>query len=321
MPLIDGSSFIPDGWYKNGHYNTFIPALILKNPPIRYQRQRWITPDQDFIDVDFSKIGSRRAAVILHGLEGNSSSGYVLHFADYFNRHDWDVVAPNYRGCSGEMNKKLQMYHSGSTGDIDFVLQQIIRDYDEIMLIGFSLGGNLVLKYLGEETFDIDQKIRGGIAISAPIDLHDASIELLKWENFAYQLKFLQSLGTKIWKKKRQFPEKISITPLFKTYNLYRFDEYFTAPIFGYKDARDYYDQNSSLQFIPNLKRPCLLVNAMDDPFLGVHSYPQDLALDIDHFYYCEPTYGGHVGFAKNAQNRNWLKELSLNFINDHLKN
>jgi predicted alpha/beta-fold hydrolase len=217
------------------------------------------------------------------------------------------------------MNKQLRMYNSGTTDDLDFIINQTIEGYDEVILIGFSLGGNLILKYLGEQTFKINSRIKGGIAISAPVDLENASKELLKAENFAYQIRFLRSLINKILKKKKQFPNEISLKPLFKTYNLYQFDNYYTAPIYGYKDAVDYYTQNSSLQYLDQLERPALLINALDDPFLGELCYPSSIADKSERFYYCAPEHGGHVGFAKNKDDRDWLKHKSYAFIEDIL--
>lgn len=315
MPIIDGSEFIADGWYQNGHYNTFIPALFLTNPAVVYSRQRILTPDDDFLDVDFSKVGSSRVAVICHGLEGDTSSGYVKHFVDFYNNQGWDVIAPNYRGCSGEMNRQLRMYNSGTTDDLHFIIDHTTKEYKEVVLIGFSLGGNLVLKYLGEHVYTIPGNVLGGIAISAPVHLSNASQQLLKAENIAYQVRFLRSLINKILQKKRQFPDQISLKPLLKTYNLYQFDQYFTAPIYGYKDAEDYYNQNSSLQFLHQLERPALLVNAVDDPFLGDLCYPQAIAEKSSDFFYCQPFDGGHVGFAKNSKDRDWLKHKSLDWI------
>ncbi len=314
MPLISGDNFVPDKRFRNGHYNTFIPALFYTNPKISFSRVRLMTPDDDFLDVDCSLIGSDKVVVICHGLEGDATSGYMLHFIDYYNRQGYDVICPVYRGCSGEMNRQLRMYNSGTTDDLHLTIDQLTKEYQSVDLIGFSLGGNLVLKYLGEGTFEVPHNIVSGVAISAPVHLYDASIQLLKYQNFAYQLRFVVSLWKKAIAKKKQYPDRIDLS-LSKMWNLYRFDEYFTAPIYGYKDAKDYYDQNSSLQFLPDLCRPALLINALDDPFLGPLCYPYEVAKNSDNFYFCAPKYGGHVGFAKDAKDRSWIKDTSYNFI------
>jgi len=314
MPLISGADFIPVKRFRNGHYNTFIPALLYRNPKVNYTRKRITTPDDDFIDIDYSKVGSKKAVIILHGLEGDSSSGYMLHFTDYYNRQGYDVICPNYRGCSGEINKQIRMYNSGTTDDLHLVVKTVIAPYDHVDIIGFSLGGNQVLKYLGEQLYDIPKSLRKGVAISAPVHLHNASLELLRLQNFAYQIRFIASLWKKALAKKRQFPDQIKLQ-LLKMWNLYRFDEYFTAPIYGYKDAKDYYDSNSSLQFLETLEKPTLLINSYDDPFLGDLCYPVELAQDSNNFYLCATEYGGHVGFAKDGSDRNWFKEKTLSFL------
>lgn len=314
MPLISGDDFNPVRRFRNGHYNTFIPALFYKNPKVKFDRVRLTTPDDDFLDVDRSLINADKAVVICHGLEGDATSGYMLHFVEYYNSQGYDVICPVYRGCSGEMNRQLRMYNSGTTDDVHLTIKELTSNYNAVHLIGFSLGGNLVLKYLGEGVYDIPENIGVGVAISAPVHLYNASIELLRPQNFAYQIRFIASLWKKALAKKRQYPSEIKLN-LLKMWNLYRFDEYFTAPIYGYTDAKDYYDQNSSLQFIPDLERPAMLINALDDPFLGPLCYPEELAQESDRFYFCAPKYGGHVGFAKDGSDRSWIKKKSLDFI------
>lgn len=315
MPIIDGSDFTPVRRFRNGHYNTFIPSLFYDNPVVDYQRYRLDTPDHDFLDIDESLVGSSKAVVICHGLEGSSSSGYMLHFADYFNKKGWDVICPNYRGCSGVINQQLRMYNSGTTDDIDLVVRKTAESYQNVVLIGFSLGGNLVLKYLGEQKYNIPDNVDCGVAISAPVHLSNASQELLRMQNFAYQIRFLATLIKKAIAKKKQFPKEVDLSKIYKMYNLYQFDNYFTAPIYGYRDAEDYYEQNSSLPLIPHLERPALLINALDDPFLGELCYPYNEASNSDLFHFCAPKYGGHVGFAKDQSDRQWMKNKALDFI------
>ena len=320
MPIIDGSDFLPHKKrYRNGHYNTFIPYLFGFTPDIQYERVRIDTPDGDFLDVDFSRVGSRRAVVLCHGLEGSSDSGYVKLFTDYFNRKDWDAVALNYRGCSGEMNRKLQMYNSGSSHDLYEVIEHISPAYDEILLIGFSLGGNISLKYLGESAHPVNPKVSKAIAVSTPLNLEDASLQLLKWDNILYQWKFLMSLSGKIIQKKRQFPDEISLKPLLKTTNLYKFDNHYTAPIGGYESAKDYYDQNQSINWIDKVEIPTLVLNAKDDPFLGPKSYPEELVKDLESVFLCTPEFGGHVGFAYGRNDREWLFDKVDAFITDRV--
>ncbi len=239
MPIISGTDFIPTRRYKNGHYNTFIPYLFSTKAKVNYKRERIETPDGDFLDLDFVRTGNKKLAVLCHGLEGGSNSGYVLYFANHLCQQGWDIMAMNYRSCSGEMNRTLQMYNSGKTDDLNTAISHKSTDYDSIGLFGFSLGGNLVLKYAGDETFELSSKIKTVVGISTPLDLYNSSIELLRWQNILYQWNFLASLSIKIIKKKKQYPKDIQLRKLLKCRNLYKFDDNYTAPIFGYENAAD----------------------------------------------------------------------------------
>lgn len=316
MPLIDGSDFIPSGRYRNGHYSTIVPHLLGKKPTVKYQRIRIDTPDNDFLDLDYVTSGHQRLLLLCHGLEGNSQSGYVLSYAHYFNNNGWDILALNYRGCSGVPNLRLQMYNSGSTEDLHLAIYDRIKEYDEICLLGFSLGGNLVLKYIGEEVFDITPKLKAVIAISAPLHLEDASRQLLKWDNTLYQWRFLLSLSNKIIQKKRQYPDDIRRRKLLKCRSLYKFDDHFTAPLFGYRDAAEYYAKNQSIQWLENIKIPSLIINAEDDPFLGPKCYPKELIRGLDDVSLCTPRYGGHVGFSYSRHDQSWIFNKVASFIN-----
>ena len=315
MPVVKALDFIPDGKYKNGHYNTLISNVFGRRPNIMFERSRIDTPDDDFLDLDFIRSGASRLMVLCHGLEGSSASNYILVFAEHFHRLGWDILAMNYRGCSGEMNKQLQMYNSGSSGDLHLSIESISSDYDEIVIVGFSLGGNITLKYLGERIHNISDKIKAAVAISTPVHLSDASQQLLKRDNFLYQIKFVTSLSKKIIKKKRQFPDKVELRHLLKTTNLYKFDDYYTAPIFGYENAEEYYAKNQSIQWLHQIEIPSLIINAEDDPFLGPLCYPTDLVSDLQSVHLCVPKYGGHVGFVQSKDDRSWLLEKVARFI------
>jgi predicted alpha/beta-fold hydrolase len=315
MPLIDGSNYDPSWPYRNGHLNTIFPNVFGRKVKTSFKRERLVTPDSDFIDVDHSSIHSSRVVYLLHGLEGSSSSTYILNFTHFFNAMGIDVIAMNYRGCSGEMNKRLTMYNSGTTEDLHFVLKETIGGYQDAFLMGFSLGGNLALKYLGEQKFRIPREIRRCIAISTPVHLSNASQALLRKENMLYQLKFLRSLFFKLRKKKKQYPDQISLKPFLKIRNLYDFDNFYTAPLFGYRDAEDYYAQNQSVQFLQSISIPTLIVNALDDPFLGDLCYPYGIAEDSDLVSLCAPAFGGHVGFYSRDDNPGWLENVITHFL------
>ncbi len=316
MPVISGDDFQPPWKYRNAHYSTFIPYLFGRTPKVMYSRTRISTPDDDFLDLDFIKKGSPKLAVLCHGLEGDSRSAYIQLFADHLSRNGWDILAWNYRGCSGEMNKSLEMYNSGRTDDLHTVVSHIKGDYEEISLIGVSLGGNVVLKYAGDKIFPIHEKIRSVVAISTPIALDNASKELLRWDNFLYQWNFLLSLSIKIFKKKRQYPKEIKLRKLLKCTNLYKFDDQYTAPLFGYTSAKDYYDSNASIRWLHQIETPTLLINSLDDPFLGDECYPVELISKLEKVHFITPKYGGHVGFAHSRNDRSWMIDKVDDFIN-----
>lgn len=300
--------------FSNGHFNTFSPYLSPLRFKVAYTRKRISTEDGDFIDLDFIVGGHTRLMILCHGLEGSSDSSYVRLFASKFKR-DYDVLAMNYRGCSEQMNHTMTMYNSGTTEDLHHVIKSCQEDYDEIVLVGFSLGGNLILKYLGEKKFPLLDKIKASIAISTPLHLSDASQKLLKPENYLYQLKFLRSLRQKIKLKNAQFPNDISLAPFKYIKNLYDFDQYYTAPMFGYRDAEDYYAKNQAIQFLSKIETPSLIISSKDDPFLGPKCYPLPDSYDPNYLHFNYTTGGGHVGFMSSFIRRDWLIHQTKRFL------
>jgi len=292
-----------------------VPNRFGKLQELPFQRIRITTPDDDFLDLDIIKNNNPRLVILCHGLEGSSDSKYIRDLAQALVAYDWDVCAMNYRSCSGEINRQLRMYNSGSTDDLHTVLQYIEVDYATLGLVGISLGGNLILKYLGEEVFPITDKLKSAAAISAPVDLDNASIQLLKKQNIPYQLNFLKTLLHKIKLKSKLFPIKLKTYPWYRTRNLYEFDNLYTAPVHGYKDALDYYTQCSSRQFLHQIRIPTLLLNAENDPFLGSKCYPIEEAKVSEFFHFQMPRYGGHVGFATNRNDQGFMVEKVVKFL------
>ena len=207
MPIVK-SSYSPTKLYVNGHIETIVPALFRKVKGIKYQRQRITTPDDDFLDLDWMKCNSnpsqensKKLVIVSHGLEGNTSRSYIHGMVKAFHSKGYDVLAWNFRGCSEEMNKQLRFYHSGETTDLDFVIEHAEKNYNQIHLIGFSLGGNVTLKYLGEKKHNLNPKIKKAVAISVPIDLKSSCMEISKPFNWPYSNRFLRSLKDKIRRK------------------------------------------------------------------------------------------------------------------------
>ena len=299
MPVINNSSYNPGFLYRSGHFQTIYPTLFRKIEGVNYRRKRIQTPDDDFIDLDFSEVSRADYAVIIcHGLEGSSDRAYMRGMASAFNSAGIDAVCYNYRGCSGVMNRQIRMYNAGATDDLDLVIKHVLsqKKYKSLILTGFSLGGNLVLKYAGEHSSDIDKKIKSIIAISAPCDLHNSSIELHKLQNYLYQKRFIIMLKEKIKLKKKDHPEleKINLDSI-KT--LWEFDDRITAPLHGFKDALDYWTKSSSAPVLEKITVPSLILNALDDPILGKKCYPFEEAEKSRTLFLEAPKQGGHVGF------------------------
>jgi len=283
---------------------------------MNYRRIRLETPDKDFLDIDMLQNGHRRLAILCHGLEGSSDSLYIQGTASLLNKGKWDVAAMNYRSCSGVINKQARMYHSGATEDLDLVFQEFHQKYDEIAMVGFSLGGNLVLKFCGERSNKISDSIISVVAISVPTNLSSGSKHLMKASNYFYTSKFLKSLKDKVKTKHEQFPEVFDISGIEDIKSVYDFDDNFTAPVHGFNDAEDYYTQSSSAQFIGDITISGLIINALDDPFLSDECYPFEECSKNGMIELVTPKYGGHVGFTCIGKDHYWEEIQILEYLN-----
>lgn len=304
----------------NAHLETIFPALFRKVNGLKPVRERIDTPDGDFLDLDWSRVGSKHLMIICHGLEGSSQKPYMLGMMKAANTLMLsDALAWNYRSCSGEMNLTHRFYHSGATYDLDLVVNHAAgQGYKSISIIGFSLGGNLVLKYLGE-TGDSKPFIKASVTFSVPLDLKGCSKKMMNWSNFGYSQRFLKTLKRKF--KSKQPPLSKPVTPkmLDKVKHVFHFDDMITAPLHGFKDADDYYTRCSSLYFLDKIKTPTLVVNARNDPFLSDACYPD---IEKNKFVYFEvPEKGGHCGFSDFNDVFYWSEQRAINFIQGYISN
>ena len=316
MPLIKTTEYQNPKWMFNGHLQTIIPSLFRESIPLPFDRERINTPDGDFLDLDWLKSDASKLVIISHGLEGNSRRPYMVGMAHQFFKKNFDVLTWNFRGCSEEMNKKPIFYHSGATYDLDTVVNHASIDYQEIYLIGFSLGGNLTLKYLGEQK-QINPKIKRAVAISVPLHLESSCEKISSGENIIYAKRFLSTLKEKVIKKAVIYPDNIPVGTLRKIKTLKDFDDYFTGPIHGFKDAHDYYEQNSSIYFLEGISIPVLILNAQNDPFLTEKCFPISQAKKLDQIWMEFPKYGGHVGFSpRKSADIYWSEKRAFEFIN-----
>jgi hypothetical protein len=298
---------------------TIYPSVFRKVTGIRYRRERIDTPDGDFVDLDFSEVAADRVAIVLHGLEGDSSRNYMLGMVKAFNRSGWDAVAVNFRGCSGECNKKLRFYHSGDTVDLHTVVTHVSEEYrySRICLIGFSLGGNVVLKYLGELRDSVLPEIRKAVVFSVPCDLASSSHKISEPPNRIYLKRFLRMLRAKIRTKMKVMPDLINDHGYETIKSFKEFDDRYTAPINGFKNAEDYWEKASCKPFLTSISVPTILISATDDPFLPALCYPREEALANPSLTLEIPGQGGHVGFvAFNGEKQYWSEARAVEFVN-----
>ena len=300
-------TFAPAWWLPGAHAQTLWGKFARTAPVVPTRRERCDTPDGDWLDlvhVDGAR-GSPRV-LILHGLEGGTSSHYVHSLFHEAHRRGWRATLMLFRGCSGEMNRGRRLYHSGETTDLAFTVDRL-RSAEpgvSIGIVGYSLGGNVLLKWLGERGSHVPAEVVGGAAVSVPYDLARGSRHLERGFARVYTQAFLRSLKEKAVAKIAQFPDlPVNAPAAARARTLWEFDDVMTAPMHGFRDAADYYARSSSLGWLDSVRRPALLLNAVDDPFL-----PPDVLDDVRRIAGGNPAlqmefppHGGHVGFVSGA--------------------
>ena len=316
MPIVP-SLFQPPFFLRNGHLQTILPTLLRRRYLVSFSRERLELADGDFVDLDWATSGRDKLAIISHGLEGSSRDDCVRGMATRLQRKKWDVLAWNFRGCGLEPNRLVRSYHSGETGDLAAVIALAAARYSRIALIGFSLGGNVTLKYLGEGGYH--PAVVAGIAISVPIDLMACANAIdHRWSNRIYLRRFLSKLVPKIQAKALRFPDRLDVLTSHRIRTLREFDNLYTAPIHGFRDAEDYWEKSSSRRYLEGIRVPVLLLNARDDPFLTLESLPYAEAAKNPRLFLEAPKSGGHVGFIDLASNfRRWHESRSLEFLEE----
>jgi uncharacterized protein len=311
MPVIPSSYQDSPFYLFNGHLQTIIPGLLRRVNHIHYRRERIFTTDGDFLDLDWSPVRGKALAIISHGLEGSSDRPYIKGMVRAMNQAGIDALAWNYRSCSGESNKVLRSYHMGATDDLYQVVDHVLRQhsYQHLYLVGFSAGGNITLKYLGEAPDTLPAAIKRAVVFSVPCDLKGCSATLSQPENRIYLNRFLKSLKKKLVLKAQDFPDHLDLNGYEQLQSFPDFDNRYTAPMHGFKDADDYYARCSSRQFLPHIRIPTLVVNALNDPFLSVACFPEAEAADNPHLFLEIPKAGGHVGFTQSFWTGHYYSE------------
>lgn len=318
-------SFRAPFWLSHGHAQTIYAYYFAPREQVRFRRERLTTPDGDFIDLDWLDGSQRTPLIVLfHGLEGNSGGHYAQSLMAAVQKKHWRGVVVHFRGCSGEPNRLARAYHSGDSDEINWILRALAQRFPHLPLfaVGVSLGGNALLKWLGEQGSDAGSVVRGAAAVSAPMDLPAAGHALDQGFNkLSYTRHFLVTLRTKALQKVAQHQLTIDKQALRRARTLHQFDDLFTAPLHGFRNADDYWQRASSKPLLSRITVPTLVINALDDPFIPSASLPQKNAVSsaVTLEY---PRHGGHVGFVSGTfpGHMRWLPERLLAFAHDHCK-
>lgn len=298
MPLVP-STFTPHPLLANGHVQTIWPVLFPNALRVPWRRVRMELEDGDFLDLNWlqSSTPCPRLAILSHGLEGSADGLYIRTLAHTLHHQGWDILAWNFRGCSGEPNRLLRSYHSGESADLRTLIASCTGPYDQVALVGYSLGGNITLKYLGEAP--PHPKVTAVVAISTPLDLAASARTLdQRWSNQLYLRRFLVSLIAKIEEKHRRFPGRLDVRGLHRIRTFQEFDDRYTAPLHGFADAADYWARCSSRPLLGRITVPTLIINARNDPFLPEECFPFTEAAANPLIELEVPASGGHVGFV-----------------------
>ena len=309
-------------WLPGGTLQTIYAYYRKLTPNLNYRRERWETPDNDFIDLDWidSASTAARLLVVFHGLEGCSRSHYALALMSMVRQLGWRGVVPHFRGCSGEPNRLVRSYHSGDSDEIDWILRRLKerRPSAEIFTLGVSLGGNMLLKWLGEQGENASTIIRRAVGVSVPVDLVAATSELDRgMKKLIYTRHFLRPLRRKVLGKITAHQLPLDPRQVRRASTFHEFDNLYTAPVHGFKDAEDYWTRASSKPWLKQIKVPTLLVHAFNDPFIPAAALPRaeevSNAVTLDY-----AVTGGHVGFVSGGfpGNLDWLSRRVLDFLN-----
>lgn len=315
-------------WFVPGrHLRTLWGKFVRRRPRVPATVERWTTPDDDVLFVHRLEgpPGSPRL-VLLHGLEGSPNSHYARGLLARAHALGWSAVALVFRTCGGTMNRTRRFYHSGETTDLDFVVRRLTSEAPDVPIVmaGFSLGGNVLLKWLGEHSGDVPSTVRAAAAVSVPYDLARGSRYINQGFARLYERHFLRSLVRKAGEKRERFPDIAPEVDLATLRTMWEFDDAITAPVHGFRDATDYYERSSSLRWLDRIRVPTLLVSAADDPFL-----PRDVLDDVraaatsNAALHCEfPDAGGHVGFIAGTlpwRPLYWAEWRVMEFLSTHL--
>ena len=315
--------FAPPWWLTGAHRQTLAGKFLRSTSYPHFTRERIETPDADFLDLDWTPETNPRSPLVLllHGLEGHTGRGYVLQACQALSEQGMRAVGLNFRGCSGESNRTHRFYHSGETEDVRFVVTHLRERFPHrsIMAVGFSLGGNVLLKFLGERSIEGETPLSAAVAVSVPYDL-SAGADALEAGVMAgiYTRYFVRSLKGKVRAKEETLADLIDLEAVWSSSTIRQFDNTATAPLHGFVDAEDYYHKCSSNRFISAIRTPTLLVHSLDDPFLPWAAVPVQEVEANPHLTLVVTDRGGHMGFVRSTSRRRspfWLEEQTADFL------
>ncbi len=308
-------------WQFNGHIQTIYPSLFRKIP-VQYQRERLELEDGDFLDLDWSfcqNSPQKKLVLVTHGLEGDSGRHYVTGIIRKMNNQGFDGLAWNCRSCSGELNRLPRFYHHGDVDDIRTVLEYAIQkhQYEEVILVGFSMGGSMTIRVVGQNPERLPTAVKYAVAVSVPLDLKTSVYELYKKGRRFYMKRFIKKLGIKIREKSKIHPHEplVSHEGYHKIKNIEHFDNRYTAPMFGFKNAEDFYEKAGAKQFLKNIAIPTLILQAANDPFLSEECLNLGDAADNPNLHMKISLSGGHVGFMLSNSDETWVENEVVKFV------
>lgn len=316
MPLLS-SAFTPPRLLRSPHVQTIIPALFRQPSVMSAETRSLETSDGDTLSCRLYKNQNTRLALISHGLEGSFNSGYVRGMTAALIQRGWDVLTWNMRGCGGVPNRLVTWYHSGKSDDLkSMVSYALTLGYHEVSLIGFSIGGNITLKYLGEEGTAVPPTISRAAVLSVPMDLRGSAEVLARRRNTVYMQYLLRPLRRRMRVKKELFPAHFDTTGLSLIRSFHEFDRRFTAPFHGFNSVEEYWERCSSRGFLRSITIPTLALSALDDPFLSPSCFPHDIAREHPHLLLETPSRGGHVGFIDSLSgSETWGEKRVVEFL------
>lgn len=317
MPILASSYTKPPFFFLNGHFETILPSIWRKVEGVNYEREKIDTPDGDFLNLDWSKVGGTQLLLISHGLEGDSQRHYARGLVKLFNQKGIDVLVWNNRSCGGELNRQPILYHHGSTYDLETVVTHVLgsTSYAGIFLTGISMGGAQTLNYLGQQGKNLSPLIQRAAVFSTPVHLPSSAATLRQPANAFYARKFMGKLKKKMEAKGKQFPGLLDLDRLPQVHDFDEFDTHYTAKLHGFKDAADFYEQASPHTRIQDIGIPTLILNAKNDPLLGEDCYPTEFAKDSPAIFLEVPKRGGHTGFTIPGSEFTYAEQRVFEFL------